>query len=368
MSQFRFVVPLTKSEVDPVSGRIKVKGIATDHKKDLDGEIVKASDAPLSLKYLEEAGVLNWDHSHDIVGRVTKARLIPEAQARELYGRPIVGTAVEIEGEIHPIADESHALVAPRGLKNVHHLVKAGHPLYFSIQGQVERRFNGENEAGDQGIVVLPALIPQVAVTAQPRNTNAVCTIVKSFAQLTATPEELAAQVETQPAASAEEPVVTLFTKALDLDVEPETDPLARLENAAEMFKGAVEALRKSMEVTGVVPQPGTTGGDSLKSDGLGGGTLAGLGGDKPRNLDPTALMQRDSGDGNGGVTHTTATTAPDAGLRESLEDLARCMRGQHLANELRKLKPGPAPVPAAVPEKTTRAKSKASKTTKKSG
>lgn len=213
--RFDVCVPITKA-MPTATGGHRIVGIATDHKRDVDREIIKASSAPWTLDYLREAGCLNWNHSSDIIGPVLDADFIDADSARRKYQRPVEGIAAEVMGEIHPRTGPDD----PYGLREAHRLIKVRHPLFFSFQGVAARKdpITGE---------VIPALFHQVAVTPQPRNTNCAC-IVKSFGEM----------------------ADALAEYSQDQSV-PEDAP--------------VVYVMKALDVTGVVPQGGTSGGDALK-------------------------------------------------------------------------------------------------------
>lgn len=178
--QFEFIVPLVKATSIPEQGvlfpSVTVKGIATDQRRDIDLQIVKAAQNKQALDYLHRCGSLNYDHTPELIGKITKARIMGQAEARQAYGTDTVGDCIEIEGVIHAIKNQQHANLCP-GLVKSHQMIENKHPLFFSIQGSgmvMPRQADGEQ-------IVYPTIIPEVAVTPHPINVGAVCQYAKGY-------------------------------------------------------------------------------------------------------------------------------------------------------------------------------------------
>lgn len=254
--EFELLIPLSKSISTGANGSRKIHGVASDEKIDADVELVKASGKPGILDYLRDAGVLNYDHRHTPVGYVTGAEFLDKSVAAQMYGKPIEGTAVRIEGEIHPLLGNGRD---PADLEEVHRLIDCGHPLFFSIQGTRERQTRG----ADGVVTTIPGIISQVAITTQPKNTNAVCVLAKSMGEVLnqwispsgETSEAVAVVQETVPGDGADLPSRLVFQCA----------PLEKSEIAKSEGAGMV--------TTGAVPAGGTTGADAAKVEQLDGHT-----------------------------------------------------------------------------------------------
>jgi hypothetical protein len=187
----RFYVPITKSrpiEHGEFAGAIEVEGIATDESPDLDDESVIASRYPQAFDYLKSKGVFNLDHGKREIGKVTDVKWLTNEQARKLYahkGINFQGSVVFIKGYIWPIADVG---LAPDDLKQAHFLSdlarKGMTDLGFSIEGTVLERGTMKGTGGNRNYAV-PKLVHRVAITTQPKNSNAIC-MVKSMADLVA--------------------------------------------------------------------------------------------------------------------------------------------------------------------------------------
>ena len=173
-------MPLVKSEAQS-DGRIRVWGIASDHSKDLDGEVIKASENPDCLDY----GFIKFDLNHNsvlkdgpVIGDVTAIRILKNADARKKYPQLVIeGDPVEVEGFVYPLGSRP-----PKDLELVHHYAEVGAGLGFSLFGS--RQGPPRMERGKDGRMVpvtVPGLISTIAITPQPKNHRGACYIAKSL-------------------------------------------------------------------------------------------------------------------------------------------------------------------------------------------
>lgn len=291
--RFEINVPMCKS-LEAGDGSIEMRGIATDERRDVDREIIKATQAPWNLDYLRKAGVFNWNHTHQIIGHLTDANWIDADGAQKRYGQSVEGTAIDIAGRVHPLT----GIGDPAGLMEAHRLVKCKHPLFYSIQGTAGSKdaITGE---------VIPAFIHQIAITPQPKNTN--CSAYSMAKSLAGMAQELA---EARPESDHELPLV---------------------------FIG------KAIEATGIVPNGDTTGGDALKLQNGGSGSGSGGGSSTRRRCakcgerDERGANARFCSDCGGTLIDTASTSASARGgdvVREFGKALGLFARPPRTANE----------------------------------
>ncbi|RYX84220.1 hypothetical protein EON83_11025 [bacterium] len=164
---------LKKSHVDAKTGRIHVRGIASDNSIDFTNEIVQISKVGNSLSVLNRGwGKFNYDHGKEIVGEITALRFITPDEALAKYGVECTGVVMEIEGFVYAITDKTRP---DSDVRKVHEDIEAGARLGFSVQGGVGNRIPITAKNGQKAIVAVPSFVNQVAITHQPVNMNTVC-------------------------------------------------------------------------------------------------------------------------------------------------------------------------------------------------
>lgn len=215
-SNFRFWVPL---DVIEKSGeglqKLKVGGIASTNRKDMDGESLDPNGFDLS--YFQDKGIVNWNHNKSpdaIIGeptsvKVTKDGLYVEA---ELYGD-------------NPLAKSVYSLA--QTLQKSSKTRRLG----FSIEGKAVERDPKDKTT------VSKALITNIALTISPKNPDSIVNIIKgNFNELES--EQL------QP-------------YDYDFDYERETEKLDKIEKALNtsdgdsgkpLIKESVEGVKKNIK------------------------------------------------------------------------------------------------------------------------
>lgn len=156
---FRFWMPLDTLIKGGKDGKktMKVGGIASTNKKDLDGESLDPNGFDLS--YFKDKGIVNWNHNKSpdaIIGEPTTVELRPEG----LY----------VEADLYadnPLAKSVYSLAET--------LQKSSRTrrLGFSIEGKATER--DENDKTK----VSKALITNIALTISPKNPDSIVDIVK---------------------------------------------------------------------------------------------------------------------------------------------------------------------------------------------
>lgn len=177
----RLWVPILKS-VACDDGRIRVEGIATDERLDLQDEVVKAVHDALEYS---RAGWTKFDYDHGAnhVGDVTEVCLMdgPEIASHfrdELNGQPVVGKGIYAAGYVLSIGDPA---LAPEDLKKAHFYLKSGSRMGFSIHGPVRERKQFIDKSGKSYTVAVPKFYSRIAITPHPVNMGAPCRMVKSL-------------------------------------------------------------------------------------------------------------------------------------------------------------------------------------------
>lgn len=156
---FRFWVPLSTIEKSGTGAikSMKVGGIASTSKKDMDGESLDPNGFDLS--YFKNKGIVNWNHNKSpdaIIGEPTTAKLTKDG----LY----------VEAELYP----DNALA-----KSVYQLAETlqksskTRRLGFSIEGKATERDPNDDTK------VCKALITNIALTISPKNPDSIVNIVK---------------------------------------------------------------------------------------------------------------------------------------------------------------------------------------------
>lgn len=226
---FRVYFDIIKS-VPQKDGRIRVAGIASDGSDDAEGEVVLTSLNPSSLNYLNQYGKFGYNHLPGVViGDITKAQFISPEDAHAKYGVELIGQGVEVEGWIHPL-DEKYPLPE---LQETHRLFNARSKVGLSLEA-IGPRGMVRLKDGTERKVAIPTFIPVVAVTPLPINTNSLC-IMKSFAGM--------------------------MSGEFD---EPDKTPVY-------ICPTLKPTINKGLNTTGMIATDGTTGGDALKLQELGG-------------------------------------------------------------------------------------------------
>jgi hypothetical protein len=233
-TQTELYIPIVKAEKES-DGRLRVWGLASDHSKDLDGEVIKASENPDCLGY----GFVKFDLNHNsvrggpVIGDVTQMRILKHADAKKKYpDKKITGDPIEIEGFVYPMGN-----IPTDDLKMVHHYNEVGAGLGFSIYGARRPGITYERDAEGRNVPVsVPSFISTIAITPQPKNSGSVCYIAKSI--------HAALQGE--------------------FDIETEQTAFDPLEPRMLVF--GRDFLAKDLSAqSGSTPLPGATGGEALK-------------------------------------------------------------------------------------------------------
>ena len=165
---FRFWVPLDKLEKSGKgeNKKLKIGGIASTKRRDMDGESLDPSGFDLS--YFKNKGIVNWNHNKSpdaIIGEPTSATITDEG----LY------VEAELYGD-NPLAKSVYSLAET--------LQKSSKTrrLGFSIEGKATKR--DENDPTN----VSKALITNIALTISPKNPDSIVDIIKG--EFTALAEE----------------------------------------------------------------------------------------------------------------------------------------------------------------------------------
>lgn len=166
-------IELQKGVVDKKTGRIPVRGIASDNSVDFQNDIVQISQIGNSLAVLNRGwGKFNFDHHKEVVGEITSVAFITPEQAKAKYDVDCVGTVIEIEGFVYAITDKTPP---DSDVREVHKLLDAKARLGFSMQGGIGQRVPVRGKDGKQYNVAIPSFVNQVAITGQPINMNTIC-------------------------------------------------------------------------------------------------------------------------------------------------------------------------------------------------
>ena len=181
--------PIVKAVEDEL-GRLWVHGIASDESVDLENEIIKASGLVDTVDLLEQRGVFNWDHGERVIGKVTKAQLIPVAQAMEMFPEISEEFARELQGEkafyLQGYVDAPDQHEPNSDLENARWTLKKGYPLGFSLQGGRVRQGAAVASDGSLHPATEQAIVTKVALTTCPINLSSYATLMKSVSQAVA--------------------------------------------------------------------------------------------------------------------------------------------------------------------------------------
>lgn len=156
---FRFWLPLEVLEKSGEGKNVKMKvgGIASTKKRDMDGESLDPNGFDLS--YFTNKGIVNWNHNKSpdaIIGEPSTAKITDEG----LY----------VEAELYP--DNP---LAKSVFKLAETLEKSSKTrrLGFSIEGKATERDENDNTS------VKKALITNIALTISPKNPDSIVDIIK---------------------------------------------------------------------------------------------------------------------------------------------------------------------------------------------
>ena len=216
MNGVGFFFPLNKGLEDEDTGMIHIEGVFTDESVDLEKMIVKSSENPNAFSLVKKGLLkLNYNHGREIVGDVTELKFISARDACEMYptqgGCSTVGMVGILKARIFPLLPESG-----EDLRNARQLaknfIKFASPVGFSIQGGAQS-IRKAVKNGKEISIAVPAIIPLISITPCPVNTSTFM-LAKSF---------------------------------------------------SEFLNEIQKSETGAMEVTGVIPQEGTEGGDALK-------------------------------------------------------------------------------------------------------
>lgn len=164
---------LSKAVVDKATGRIHVRGIASDNSADFQRDVVASEHLQTALEILNRGwGKFNFEHHDENVGEITRVGFISAADARTKYGIECVGTCLEIEGFVYAVTPETSA---DSDIREIHKLVAAKARLGFSLQGGPVKRTPYRAKDGKVYSIATPSFVNKVAITGQPINMNTVC-------------------------------------------------------------------------------------------------------------------------------------------------------------------------------------------------
>lgn len=233
---FEIFFEMSKAVQDKKDGRIWVSGIASDQSEDLDGEIIKAAAYPKSVEYLNKFGKFNWEHGGNIIGDITEAKFISPTEAKKKFGVDVKGRSVEVTGWVMP----ADANPEDKDLQQAHTMLKSGIKMGFSMQGVYGQQRLVKLKDGRTVPVSVPGFIHQVAICAQPKNSNSIC-FTKSLSK------------------------VLLGGGESDASIEPTHDwPVVICSNGVcEQISG--QEISKALASDAVLADDGTTGGTALK-------------------------------------------------------------------------------------------------------
>lgn len=205
---FRFWMPLNLIEKGGEDGnkKLKVGGIASTSKKDLDGEVLDPNGFDLS--YFKNKGIVNWNHNKSpdaIIGEPTDVKLTKEG----LY----------VEAELYP---DNPLAKSVYSLAETLQKSSKTRRLGFSIEGKaIERDDNDKTK-------VNKALITNIALTISPKNPDSIVNIVKgNFNEL-----------------SDED----LKPYDYEFDAEIEQDKLGKLQKAFSTSESGKQVMKESVE------------------------------------------------------------------------------------------------------------------------
>ncbi len=139
-------------------GRRYIQGIASTDTSDLQGETV--DPAGIDFGYFVKNGYFNWDHQQD-----------PNARIGEPLDCKVTKNGLWVKGYLY---NENKIAEQVWEQMNSLEASKASRKMGFSIEGKVRRR---------SGKKIEKCWIQNIAITAQPVNTNTWAEIVKSLAK-----------------------------------------------------------------------------------------------------------------------------------------------------------------------------------------
>ncbi|HEY0075547.1 MAG TPA: hypothetical protein VGB77_15725 [Abditibacteriaceae bacterium] len=164
---------LQKSHVDKETGRIWVRGIASDNSVDFQNDIVEISKIGTSLSILNRGwGKFNFEHHDEKVGEITKVAFITPQEAFAKYGVECTGTVLELEGFIYAVTEKTPE---KSDVRELHKLIDVGARLGFSLQGGIVQRIPVKGKDSKTYMVAVPSFVNLCAITTQPVNMNTIC-------------------------------------------------------------------------------------------------------------------------------------------------------------------------------------------------
>lgn len=270
---YRLVFPMVKAVADvanPEFGAIRVHGVFTDEKPDLDRHFVHAGDNPDAFNYGFKK--YNWNHGKKLVGDVNQVGFMSAERARRDFGHlkdiQWQGTVGFNRGLVHELTPEAMHDPAFSDLRECRHYVKnhIAAPnevnIGFSLEGKGGLRKSQHTGYYD----ATPSWVPLIAICNQPKNDSSFCTIVKSLEDFckaldfeNAWDEVLdAPEPEARPQAEQRERIVIWNAPAGDTDL------------AAGIIK-AMDSGTLNVE-TGTKAAGGATGGLALQTEDLSAG------------------------------------------------------------------------------------------------
>lgn len=159
-NNFRFFIPIdeiTKAKNKDGVEVMKLGGIASTKRRDTDGEIL--SPGGMDLSYLQERGIINWQHEKSpdaVIGEPSLAEIRKEG----LY----------VEGTLYPdSAKAKQVYTLAQTLKKS----KASRKLGWSVEGKVTKRDPLDESK------VLESAITNIAVCISPKNPDSIVDIIK---------------------------------------------------------------------------------------------------------------------------------------------------------------------------------------------
>ncbi len=171
--EIEIYLELQKSHVDKKTGRIWVRGVATDNSVDFQNDIVQISQIGTNLSILNRGwGKFNFEHHDEKVGEITRIAFISPAEARAKYGVECSGTVLELEGFIYAVTDKTPE---KSDVREVHRLIDVDARLGFSLQGGIVQRIPVQGKDGKTYKVAVPSFVNLCAITTQPVNMNTIC-------------------------------------------------------------------------------------------------------------------------------------------------------------------------------------------------
>lgn len=164
---------LSKSFTDKKTGRIWVRGIASDNSADFQRDVVAMQGVQEALEILSRGwGKFNFEHHDEVVGEVTRIAFIDADTARAKYGAVCEGSCLEIEGFVYAVTPQT----PPHSdIREIHKLIAAGARLGFSLQGGPVKRQPMRGADGKVFTLATPTFVNKVAITGQPVNMNTLC-------------------------------------------------------------------------------------------------------------------------------------------------------------------------------------------------